>query len=131
MERERLGDDPLVSGSSRALVLIAPDDPRKPDVRAVLAAHLAFAYASSPREDVHALDADGLTHPGITFFSARDDRGDIAAVGALKELDEWHGELKSMHTALLAMGVGAASAGEAMHVNADELELRDSADKDH
>lgn len=32
-------------------------------MRAVLAAHLAFAYASSPRDDVHALDAAAMGRP--------------------------------------------------------------------
>ena len=79
----------------------------------MLTAHLAFAYASSPRVDVHALDVDGLLHPSITFFSARDERGDIVAVGALKQLDERHGEVKSMHTiaAMRGAGIGAAMLG--------------------
>lgn len=91
-------------------VRIAPDDPRAADVRAVLAAHLTFAHASSPPEDVHALDVDGLLHPSITFFSARDDDGRIVAVGALKELDVHHGELKSMHTVAAARRAGIGRA---------------------
>lgn len=91
-------------------VRIAPDDPRRADVRAVLAAHLAFAHASSPPEDVHALDVDGLLHATITFFSGRDDSGGVIAVGALKELDVHHGELKSMHTVAAARRTGIGTA---------------------
>lgn len=110
MEWERLGGDPVVARGGVARVRIAPDDPQAPDVRTVRAAHLAFAHASSPPEDVHALDVDGLLNASITFFSARDEHGRVAAVGALKELDERHGELKSMHTiaALRGSGIGTA-----------------------
>lgn len=86
-------------------VLIAPDDPRRDDVRALLERHLAFAHQHSPPEDVHALDVDGLLDPALTFFSARVD-GVLLGVGALKELDAEHGEVKSMHTAAAARGKG-------------------------
>ena len=85
---------------------IAVDDPRSPDVVALLERHLTFANANSPPEDVHALDVDGLLDPAITFCSARDAAGALLAVGALKELAPRHGELKSMHTAAEARGHG-------------------------
>ena len=83
--------------------VIAVDDPRAEDVRALLAAHLAFARANSPPEDVHALDVDDLVDPAVTFFSYRAD-GRLIAIGALRQLDREHGELKSMHTAREARG---------------------------
>ncbi len=72
---------------------IAPDDPRRDDIRALLAIHLAFAHEHSPEEHVHALDLDGLLEPAITFFSARRD-GSLLAVAALKQLDPTHAEIK-------------------------------------
>jgi putative acetyltransferase len=90
-------------------LVIAIDDPRADDVRALLQRHLAFAYEHTPPEDVHALDVDALTNPAITFFSARRD-GVVVGVGALKELDDTHAELKSMHTVSEARGQGVASA---------------------
>jgi putative acetyltransferase len=84
---------------------IAPDDPRAGDVRALLARHLEFARAASPPESVFALDADGLLDPAVTFFSYRA-AGVLLGIGALKELDARHGELKSMHTAEEARGRG-------------------------
>ena len=88
---------------------IAVDDPRADDVRALLARHLAFAHEHSPPEDVHALDLSGLLDPTVTFFSAR--RGpDLVGIGALKELDDEHGELKSMHTAAAERGQGVGRA---------------------
>ena len=89
---------------------IAADDPRRADIIALLERHLEFAHASSPREHVHALDIEGLLQPGVTLYSARDGAGVLLGIGALKELDHAHGEVKSMHTAELARraGVGAA-----------------------
>lgn len=89
---------------------ITIDDPRLPDVQQLLDRHLAFAFASSPREHVHALDTARLVHPAITFFSARDDDGMLLGIGALNELDAAHGEVKSMHTVEHARrgGVGGA-----------------------
>jgi len=87
----------------------ALDDPRAGDVRALLARHLDFARAASPPESVFALDADGLLDPLITFFSYRAD-GELLGIGALKELDPGHGELKSMHTAQAARGRGIGGA---------------------
>jgi putative acetyltransferase len=88
---------------------IAVDDPRAADVRALLEQHLALMRAASPPEDVHALDLDGLLDPAVTFFSFRRD-GELLAVGALKQLDGQHAELKSMHTARAARGRGVARA---------------------
>ena len=55
-----------------------------------------------------ALDVDRLVHPAVTFCSARRD-GELLGVGALKELDATHGELKSMRTRATARGQGIAS----------------------
>jgi putative acetyltransferase len=88
---------------------IAIDDPRADDVRALLQRHLAFAHATTPREDVHALDIDGLTDPAVTFFSLRAG-GAVLGVAALKRLDAEHAEIKSMHTAQEARGRGIARA---------------------
>ena len=89
--------------------VIAVDDPRAEDVRALLEAHLAFAREVTPPEDVHALDIEGLLDPAVTFFSARVD-GELVGIGALKQLDDSHAELKSMHTveAARCRGVGRA-----------------------
>ena len=55
------------------------------------------------------LDVDELLDPAVTFVSARSN-GEVVAVGALKELEPGHGELKSMHTAedVRGQGVGRA-----------------------
>ncbi len=88
---------------------IEVDDPRADDVRALLEHHLAFASAHTPPEDVHALDVDGLLDPLVTFFSFRL-AGRLLGVGALKQLDVHHAELKSMHTAEAVRGRGVGRA---------------------
>jgi putative acetyltransferase len=88
---------------------IAADDPRKPDVRALLERHLTFALETSPPEHSFALDVDGLLNPVITFCSYRVS-GELFGIGALKELDPAHGEIKSMHTAAAARGRGVGRA---------------------
>ncbi len=76
---------------------IAPDDPARQDVYALLDKHLRQMHELSPPESVHALDVDQLKRPEITFWSARD--GDqLLECGALKELSLDHGEIKSMRT---------------------------------
>ena len=88
---------------------IAVDDPSAGDVCALLERHLAFAAATTPPEDVHALDVNGLLDPAVTLFSFRAG-GELLGVAALKRLDDRHAELKSMHTAEAARrrGVGRA-----------------------
>lgn len=89
--------------------VIEVDDPRADDVRTLLAAHMSFSLAESPREDVHALDVDGLLEPAVTFYSYRVE-GRLLAVAALRRIDEEHVELKSMHTEEAARGQGIGRA---------------------
>jgi putative acetyltransferase len=91
-------------------VRIAPDDPYAPDVRALIEVHLVFSYEHSPPEDVHALPIDGLADPSVSFYACRGDDDVLLGVGALKQIDDRHAELKSMHTvsAWRGRGIGAA-----------------------
>ena len=88
---------------------IAVEDPNRPDVRALLARHLAFAHGQTPPERSFALGADGLLDPAITLFSYRVD-GRLLGIGALKRLGRDHAEIKSMHTAEGARGRGVGRA---------------------
>lgn len=74
------------------------DNLQGPEIAALLAEHLHDMHATSPRESVHALDLSGLRQPAISFWTAWQD-GLLAGCGALKQLDEGHGEIKSMRTA--------------------------------
>lgn len=90
--------------------MIAVDDPRDDDVRALLERHLAFTAAESPPEDRHALGVDALVDAGLVFVSFRDEDGRVLGVGAIKDLGGGHAELKSMHTAHEARGRGVGRA---------------------
>lgn len=89
-------------------IRIETDDLTRTEVHALLEAHLADMYATSPPESVHALDVTKLREPGVTFWTAwNGDR--LLGCGALKQLDERHGEVKSMRTTPAARGRGIAT----------------------
>ena len=102
------------------VVVVVVDDPRRDDIQAVLEQHLAFSRAVTPAPGVHALALEGLLDPAVTFFSALL-AGELVGVGALKQLDETHGELKSMHTVRTArrQGIGVALVEHLLSVAAD------------
>ncbi|MYZ47788.1 GNAT family N-acetyltransferase [Propylenella binzhouense] len=88
---------------------IREDDLSGAATRALLAFHLAGMRANSPPDAVFALDLSGLTAPGVTVWTAW--IGDaVAGMGALKELGDGTGEVKSMrtHPDHLRRGVAAA-----------------------
>ena len=64
---------------------------------------------NSPPEACHVLPTDGLSESDISFWSVRAD-GVLLGVGALKQLSDDHGEIKSMRTAPDALGRGVGTA---------------------
>jgi putative acetyltransferase len=95
--------------TARSETAISVDDPRRPEVRALLERHLGFCLSETPPEHSFALDVDGLLDQRVTFVSCRD--GDtVLGVAAIKELDTRHAEIKSMHTAAEARGRGVGRA---------------------
>ena len=88
---------------------ISVDDPRKPELRALLERHLAFCLSETPPEHSFALDVNRLLDPAVTFVSYRDG-STVLGVAAIKELDAASGEVKSMHTAAAARGRGVGRA---------------------
>jgi putative acetyltransferase len=88
---------------------ISVDDPRRPQILALLERHLGFCLSETPPEHSFALDADGLLDPKVTFVSFRDG-ATVLGVAAIKELDSGHAEIKSMHTAAEARGRGVGRA---------------------
>lgn len=113
---------------SEHLLIFRIDDLSGEPTRRLIERHLAGMQASSPAGCVHALDVDALRQPGVTFWSAWID-DEIAGCGALKQLDERQGELKSMRVAdaFLGRGVGRALLGhltaEARHRGMERLWL--------
>lgn len=73
----------------------------------LLQQHSDDMYASSPADSVHTLDIQALSQPDIRFWTLWD--GDhLAGCGAIKRLDKYHGEIKSMRTtnAYRQQGIG-------------------------
>ena len=89
-------------------IIIKVDDLSDGFVEALLQEHLKEMHKYSPVESIHALDTSKFRDPKITFWSAWVD-AELAACGALKELDLGHAEIKSMRTSkpYLRKGFGA------------------------
>lgn len=86
---------------------IKPDDLTGYEVAALIGEHLQSMTFHSPPESIHALNLEGLKKPEITFWSAWEDN-ELLGCGALKELDERHGEIKSMRTSAAHLRKGVA-----------------------
>ncbi|MBW4837802.1 MAG: GNAT family N-acetyltransferase [Paenibacillaceae bacterium] len=89
------------------MLTIKLDDLSGPEIAALIGEHLANMAENSPPESIHALNLDGLKRPDVTFWSAWIN-DELAGCGALKELDDQHGEVKSMRTAIPYRGKGVA-----------------------
>ena len=90
-------------------MLVVPGDLTDPRIVDLLKVHVSTALAESPPESCHAFDVSGLQRPEISFWAIRD--GDVLlGVGALMDLGDGHGEVKSMHTARAARGRGVGGA---------------------
>jgi len=88
---------------------IVEDDLTGEAVVELLAFHLAEMHTLSPPCKVHAMPVERLRQPDVTFYSAWE--GDnLAAVGALREIDATRGELKSMRATPDYRGKGAGEA---------------------
>lgn len=96
---------------------IVPDDLTDPRIIELLRFHLEEMHRWSPACKVHAMQVERLREPDVSFFAAWDGEA-LAGVGALKEIDDTRGELKSMRAAPEYRGKGA---GEAilMHLMAE------------
>lgn len=92
-----------------SLYRITPDNLTSSAVLELLQFHLDEMYQWSPPESVHAMPAERLRAADVSFYAAWDGE-QLAAVGALKELDKERGELKSMRAAPAYRGKGAGEA---------------------
>lgn len=79
-----------------------------PAIIDLLKFHMETNVAETPVGSVHALDLDALKTPEIDFFAGWDSDS-LMVIGALKDLGNSHGELKSMRTVERhrAKGLGA------------------------
>lgn len=98
-----------MSAQQPAAFVIAAEDPTRADVLALLDQHLAEMHRCSPACKVNSLPAKRLAEPDVTFFTARV-AGELAAIGALKQIGEGIGELKAMRASDNWRGRGAGAA---------------------
>jgi putative acetyltransferase len=81
-----------------------------PQVEALILYHRTESRAATPSDNAHSLDAVALrAATDITFFAAWD-ATELLGIGALREIDPAHGELKSMRTAPAHLRKGVSTA---------------------
>jgi len=78
------------------------------EIRALLQDHLDDMALHSPPESIHALDLDALRQADITFWSVWED-DELLGCGALKQLNNTSGEIKSMRTSRQHLRKGVAA----------------------
>ncbi|MCU0544726.1 MAG: GNAT family N-acetyltransferase [Oscillatoriaceae cyanobacterium Prado104] len=83
------------------------DDLAGKEIAELLEKHLSEMRAVSPPESKHALDLNELRKPDISFWTVWLENS-LAGCGAMKELDAFHAEIKSMHVALEYRNRGVA-----------------------
>jgi putative acetyltransferase len=84
------------------------DNLESSEVLALLHEHLSSLAPTAPAESRHALDLSGLRAPDITVWSIWDGSV-LAGFGALKQLTQSHGEIKSMRTVSSHLRQGVAA----------------------
>ncbi len=83
------------------------DDLTGPEVAELIGEHLHSLSLHSPPESRHALNLEELKKPDITFWSAWE-QDELVGCGALKELNDQHGEIKTMKTSSSHLRKGVA-----------------------
>lgn len=76
---------------------------------ALLKYHFDKCHEVTPPGSAHVFDISRLAAPEIDFWAAWDGET-LLGIGAMKPLDDTHGEVKSMHTAETARRRGVGSA---------------------
>jgi len=86
-------------------LLVAEEDISAEDVRLLLTRHFDVMRSNSPISSCHVMEPDELLDAQATLLTARRS-GELLGVGAVRQIDTDHAELKSMHTAQAARGQG-------------------------
>ena len=103
-----------------------------PEVNKLLISHFIELRTASPKGSAHVLDIDGLKHSSIKFWSLWKNRM-LMGCGALKFLDDIHGEFKSIrvHDSFRGKGFGAEVINhlitEAKRLNIKQLSIETGA----
>ncbi len=88
------------------MIEIAEEEPRQPEVRALLAASDAYSMSLYPEEGRHPVDVEFLASPAVRFFVARAEGQAIGCAAVVLGADG-SGELKRMIVLPAARGRGA------------------------
>ena len=86
-------------------ISIAQEDPRQPEVVALIDALDDYSKSLYPPQSNHLLDVEALAKPDVVFFVARQE-GRAIGCGAFRFLDPKHGEIKRMYVPHEARGRG-------------------------
>lgn len=89
------------------MIKIKRDHLTNNEVIELVSSHLQGMNLHSPSESIHALNIESLKQRDITFWSVWED-SQLAGCGAIRELDEHHGEIKSMRTVTAHLRKGIA-----------------------
>jgi putative acetyltransferase len=90
-------------------VLIGRESPLGTDLTLLMARHTTDMHADTPPESIHMMDAAQLDVPSVQFFVGRI-AGQAVAMGAIKAIDAFHAEVKSMHVLIEHRGKGLSKA---------------------
>jgi len=88
-------------------VEIRLDDLSGKEIAELVEEHIQNMLQISPPESKHALGVEALRDSEITVWGAWEE-GELLGCGALKELDQLHGEIKSMRTSSSHLRKGVA-----------------------
>ena len=85
--------------------MIARESPLGPDLALLMARHTADMHADTPPESIHMMDAGSLAVPEVWFYVLRIEEEPVA-MGAFKQFEPGHAEIKSMHVLSENRGLG-------------------------
>lgn len=90
---------------SLALRQIIPEGIARSDMQSLVMEHFDEMLAMSAPEVSHALKLSAFENPDITLYGMRQE-GQLLGCGALKQLDQCTGEIKTMRVVAAARGTG-------------------------
>lgn len=91
------------------MITIAAESPLGADLAHLMARHTADMRADTPPGSCHMMDAGELASPDIRFFVMRE-AGKPVGMGAFRQIDAAHAEIKSMHVLSEQRGRGLSRA---------------------
>ena len=80
----------------------------RPEVRDLLEEHLRNMQLHSPPESMHALNLEEFRDVSVTLWTAWDEGDCLLGCGALKQMNDYEGEVKSIKTSDAHMRKGVA-----------------------